>query len=286
MQNPTVLHRTSADPTVRRRLSRFAMIGVLGALASGAVPAFAQPASAPAAPASAPASQPATKPVPADGKRIAAEDPAQPNPKWLTDGYIEGRFMSKHLSFLERAKESPVDLLFLGDSITEGWLSRGSDVFKAHFGKYATGNFGISGDRTQHVLWRIANGELDTIKPKVVVLMIGTNNSNLPADEIARGTTAVVKNIEYKLPETKILLLGIFPRGIDANDPMRLKMADANKILAKLDDGQHVFYQDIASAFLAPDGTLPDFGDHLHPNTAGYEKWAGAIQEKVDALMK
>ena len=117
-----------------------------------------------------------------------------------------------HEKFLSQAKKGDIDLLFLGDSITQGWNN--NEVWRRHFGPRKAANFGIGGDRTEHVLWRIQNGELEGIAPKVTVLMIGTNNSgaNTP-EEIAQGITAIVDELRKRLPNTKILLLGVFPRG-------------------------------------------------------------------------
>ena len=163
----------------------------------------------------------------------------------------DGRWMDLHNRFVERAKQAKsekIDLLFLGDSITQGWNN--NEVWKRFYGPRNAANFGIGGDRTQHVLWRIQNGELDGIEPKVVVLMIGTNNaSSATADEIAQGVTAIVKELRQRLPESKILLLGVFPRG-QKPDPTREKLQAVNEKIARLDDGSHVKYLDIGKVFL------------------------------------
>jgi beta-glucosidase len=198
-----------------------------------------------------------------------------------------------HESFLKRGKSGPIGVLFLGDSITEAW-GRGDvkAIWDSHYGKYQPANFGISGDRTQHVLWRIQQGELDGIKPKVVVLMIGTNNSGYSALQIARADFAIVSEIHRKLPDTKILLLGIFPRGDDPNKPnvaaLRAKLKSVNAALAKLDDGKKTRYLEIWDPFLQPDGTLGKdiMPDALHPNAKGYQIWADAMQPLLDEMMK
>ena len=121
---------------------------------------------------------------------------------------------NRHKGFVAIAKKGNIDVVFFGDSITDGWRGRGQDVWKERYGTLHAANFGIGGDRTQHVLWRLQNGELDGYTPKVAVVMIGTNNlgSNTD-DEIADGIKAVVAEIKKQQPKTKILLLGIFPRG-------------------------------------------------------------------------
>ena len=193
--------------------------------------------------------------------------------------------MKLHESFLDRAKKGHVDLLFLGDSITQGWHD--NDVWKRFYGLRHAANFGIGGDQTQHVLWRIRHGELDGIHPRVVVLMIGTNNvGSNSADEIAQGITAIIKDLRQKLPETRILLLGVFPRGEKPN-PGREKIEEVNRQIRGLDDGSHVTYLDIGKAFLNPDGSIsreimPDF---LHLTARGYRIWADAIEPTLWRLL-
>ncbi len=149
---------------------------------------------------------------------LATALPAQPpdvaapklDPK---TGQPQAGFLKAHEEFLALAREGTAGLVFLGDSITAGW-KRQQAIWDRAFGKYQPVNFGIGGDRTQHVLWRIENGELDGIKPKAVVIMIGTNNSALDsAEAIARGITRIVETVRAKQPQAKILLLAVFPRG-------------------------------------------------------------------------
>jgi lysophospholipase L1-like esterase len=197
---------------------------------------------------------------------------------------------NRHKGFVAIAKKGNIDVVFLGDSITDGWRNGGKDVWKEHFEPLHAANFGIGGDRTQHVLWRIENGELEGYKPKAAVLMIGTNNLGANTDEeIAEGVTAIVKQIHKKHPKTKVLLLGIFPRGEKPTDKNRDRIKNINKMISKLDDGgKTVKYLDIGKKFLEKDGTMskeimPDF---LHPSKKGYEIWAAAIDEPLKDLMK
>ena len=202
----------------------------------------------------------------------------------------------RHDKFVEMAKKGDIDLLFLGDSITDAWGGEGhgkgggGEIFTKEFLPMKAANFGIGGDRTQHVLWRLQNGELDGIKPKVVMLMIGTNNSNgkdNTAEEIAEGVKAIVEEIHKKSPETKVLLLGIFPRGEKPN-PQREKIKMVNEIIAKLDDkGKTVKYLDIGDKFMDKDGIIskdimPDF---LHLTPKGYQIWADAVKAPIEELM-
>ena len=199
----------------------------------------------------------------------------------------DGSWMKLHARFLERARSSEgIDLLFLGDSITQGWGNNA--VWQRYYGPRNAANFGIGGDRTEHVLWRIQNGEIDGISPKVVVLMIGTNNSGSnSAGEIAEGIKAIVTTLREKLPRTKVLLLGVFPRGERPDNPVRAKLAAVNEIIATLDDGENVKYLDIGERFLNDDGTLsreimPDF---LHLSRKGYRIWADAIEPTLWSML-
>lgn len=216
-----------------------------------------------------------------------AQAPDVAAPKMGNNGEVNPGFASSHEKFVQIAKEGTAELLFLGDSITAGWNGK-KEIWDKAFGQYKPANFGIGGDRTQHVLWRITNGELDGIKPKAVVLMIGTNNSSSDSAEgIAKGITNIVTTIREKQPQAKILLLAVFPRGEKPN-PTREKLAQVNAIIAKLDDGKHVHYLDIGSKFLQPDGGLSKdiMPDYLHLSAAGYQIWADAIESELAQLMK
>jgi lysophospholipase L1-like esterase len=192
---------------------------------------------------------------------------------------------------LQRARENPgeCDIAFIGDSITHAWENSGRNVWKKFYGSRKCLNFGHSGDRTQHVLWRFENGQLDGIKPRAVVLMIGTNNSNKDDNtesDILEGVQAVVKQIRARLPETKVILLGIFPRG-KTFSPQRGKILQVNQALARLDDGKNIFFIDFGPQLIEADGSIakavmPDF---LHLSEHGYEIWAEAIEPKLKELL-
>ena len=202
----------------------------------------------------------------------------------------DAKWVQRHEGFVKIAKEGGVNLLFVGDSITDGWRGRGKAIWEVNFVPLKAANFGIGGDRTQHVLWRLQNGELDGIKPKLAVLMIGTNNLRSNTDEqIADGIKAIIAEIQKRTPDTKILLLGIFPRAAAAGDPARARIANINQAIAKWDDGgKTIRYMDIGKKFLAEDGTLPKeiMPDALHPNEKGYEIWAEAIKDVVREMLK
>jgi lysophospholipase L1-like esterase len=207
-------------------------------------------------------------------------------------------YVARHEGFMKDKetllKNGPIQFVLLGDSITDGWRGKnGKSVFDEAFGKYNPYNTGIGGDRTQHLIWRVDNGELDGLNPnpKVAMLMIGTNNlgGNPSNDDIAAGITKIVKEIHEKLPQTKVLLLAIFPRSEKPDNPARARIKAINEQISKLDDGgKTVTYLDIGNKFLAEDGTLPKdvMPDFLHPNAKGYQIWADAIKPTLDEMMK
>ncbi|RYY27699.1 MAG: GDSL family lipase [Sphingomonadales bacterium] len=182
-------------------------------------------------------------------------------------------------------------MLFVGDSITDffGRADRGADVWKARYAPLRAANFGISGDTTQDVLWRMQNGELDGFKAKLIVLMLGTNNiGRNPNAEIAAGDAAIIAEFRKRQPQAKVLLLGIFPRGSDPNGAGRIAVREINTHLAALADNQSIFFLDIAPSFLNPDGKLIEGAmvDGLHPGPKGYQIWADAIDPAVQKLMR
>jgi lysophospholipase L1-like esterase len=201
-------------------------------------------------------------------------------------------FQAKHQANREVAKQGDAEVLFMGDSITDFWRNAdgpfaGKPVLDKHFGHWKVANFGIAGDTTQGVLYRLQNGEGQGFSPRAVMLMIGTNNTlRNTAAEIAEGIGAVVLELQRDFPQAKILLLGVFPRG-RPNDPVRATIADINRTIAKLHDGERVHYLDIGAQFLAADGSIPGdvMSDLLHPGPKGYEIWAQAVKEPLSSLM-
>src|SRR5262249_5036564 len=156
-------------------------------------------------------------------------------------------------------------------------------------GSMRTANFAVAGDTTQGVLWGLKNGEGQGFQPKAVMLMVGTNNTGAStAPEIAEGVGAVGLEMRKDFPDARILLLAIFPRSVPG-DPVRDKIAEANTIIARLDDQRHVFFMDIGAKFLDEKGVfLPDAfrADNLHPQAKGYDIWGAAVQAKLAELMK
>ena len=211
--------------------------------------------------------------------------PAAPTaPPLSPDGPIPKEvFLAQHEAFLKR-KAEPIRVLFIGDENTAGWNRGGKAVWASRYAKLDAANFSYN-DRIEQMLWRIANGELDGISPKVVILEIGTDNNNDRAAKITAGVTAIVKQINEKLPQAKLLLLGIFPRGTHETDHLRKKMAAVNAELAKL---SNVSYLEIWEPFLAEDGSIPKevMPDALHLSARGYQIWADAMQPTLDNLLK
>lgn len=193
-------------------------------------------------------------------------------------------------------KRAKPQILFIGDSIThffggekfDSYALRGQKTWSEFYAPRNAGNLGFGWDKTENVLWRLQHGAVDGIAPKLVVVMIGTNNSGTcEAADIAAGITAIVAELNQKLPQSKILLLGIFPRG-EKPGPQREKLAAVNQLIAKLDGTRSVTFLDIGAKFLTADGLItkdimPDF---LHPNEKGYRIWAEAIEATVTRLMR
>lgn len=179
-----------------------------------------------------------------------------------------------------------IDIGFIGDSITARW--RGSENWTKHWGTYNAVNMGIGGDSTQHVLWRLENGQLEGYKAKMFVVMIGTNNlwgkTAKPADAAA-GVKAILDLIQAKQPQAKILLMSLLPVG-EKPGPGRESRAAVNQIIAKYAGGS-ITYMDIAEKYLQPDRTISKevMHDFLHLAPAGYDIWADAISGNVKEIL-
>ena len=216
-----------------------------------------------------------------------------PQPNTAIVPSLAAGFVAKHQANLEVAKQGDANVLFMGDSITDFWRNPdgpfgGKPVLDKYFGQWKVANFGIAGDTTQGVLYRLKAGEGKGFSPRAVMLMIGTNNTGRnTAAEIAEGIGAIVLELQNDFPNAKILLLGIFPRGRTANDPARATIAEINKTISKLHDGSRVHYLDIGAGFLDADGNIPQdvMSDALHPSAKGYEIWAKAVLQPLSALM-
>ncbi len=185
--------------------------------------------------------------------------------------------------------EKEVDLLMVGDSIVFGWSRTGHKVWKEFYGKRKAVNIGSSGDRTYHMLWHFQNGGLDGMKghnPKLVVMMIGTNNRGEPklqGKDTAYGILALLKEVRAKLPDSKILLMPIFPRGNTPADKGRIRNDGINKIIRTYADNKTVHWLDIGHVFLDKEGNMNRalMPDGLHPNEEGYRVWGRAMEPTI-----
>jgi lysophospholipase L1-like esterase len=197
---------------------------------------------------------------------------------------------TRHEQRVALTAKGGIDVAFIGDSITHSWENGGKAVWAKNFAPLKSGNYGFSGDRTEHVLWRLQNGEVIGAQPKVVVIMIGTNNighgSSTPA-QTADGVEAIVGKLLGEIPGTQILLLGVFPRGLTANDDMRKKAAASTAGFEHLGSHDQVTFLDIGKFFIRPSGTLKVtmMPDRLHLSGGGYEIWAKAILPTVTELL-
>ena len=182
--------------------------------------------------------------------------------------------------------EGEIDVAFVGDSITARW--RDSENWKQHWGSYRAVNMGIGGDSTQHVLWRLQNGDLDGYKAKLFVVMIGTNNmwsEDPDPAQAAAGVKAVLDMIQANQPQAKILLMSILPTGENPN-PGREKRMAVNELISKFAGGS-VEYMDITAKYLEADGTISKevMHDFLHLAPKGYDIWAESISAKVKEIV-
>ncbi|MFY9781082.1 MAG: GDSL-type esterase/lipase family protein [Candidatus Baltobacteraceae bacterium] len=183
------------------------------------------------------------------------------------------------------------EIAFIGDSLTEGWEAAGIEVWESRFAQRGAVNFGVGGDLTGDVLWRVEHGELDGLALRLIVLLVGTNDlgSGLSPAATFRGIAATVRALAARFPEAHVLLLGILPRGSGGPlSPMRRSVAAVNASLTCLDDGKRVHFLDIGGAFLEPGGAVrPEMfeADKVHLAAPGYRAWADAMGDAFNALL-
>lgn len=208
-------------------------------------------------------------------------------PRLDANGQILASFLRTHEQFVDIASKGGAQVVFLGDSVTAGWANH-PDLFEREYGRHRAVNFGLSGDQTQHLLWRIDNRTLDGLQPKVVVLMIGTNNSRIAdhtPQQTARGIRKIIRAIHRRSPTTKVLLLAILPRGSAAADA---KNQQVNALIAKYHDGSRTHYLDMRRSFLGPDGQVSReiMPDELHLSELGYRIWADTMRSTLNDLTR
>jgi len=222
--------------------------------------------------------------------RSESVTPGMLNESWSIDWW-----RPRHEQKLEEKRQliaagTPPEVVFIGDSITQGWEKEGRAVWEHHFAKLHGLALGFGGDRTENALWRLQHGEIDGIAPKAVVLMIGTNNTGHRTENpetTAAGIKRLLDEIRQRLPKAQVLLLAIFPRGEKPDDLLRGINRRVNQIIEGYADGRQVHFLDIGAALLQPDGTLSKdvMPDLLHPNERGYEIWQRAMAPTLQNLM-
>ena len=200
----------------------------------------------------------------------------------------------RHEAVSKIVRERRPTLVFIGDSITQMFGGEphdrpqpGKEVWEKYYSKRNAANLGFGYDYTENVLWRIEHGELDGAAAKVVVLLIGTNNTGKnSAPDIAGAIRAICDLIRKKQPQAKILLLGILPRSAKP-DASRAKIAEINRLISKYDGQNGVTYLDVGGKFIGADGTISKelMYDYLHPAAKGYEVLAEAIEPSLVRLL-
>ena len=189
-----------------------------------------------------------------------------------------------------RAANLQPDVVFVGDSITHNWEKDGKAAWAANYAKYHALDLGFGGDHTENVLWRLQHGELDGYKTRVVVMMIGTNNTGDRMEDpatTAKGVRRLLDEVRRRQPDAKILLLAVFPRDEKPDSPLRRINDRLNSTLATFADDRGVFFLDIDAALANPDGTLSRdvMPDLLHPNEKGYAIWAERMNPTLQRLL-
>lgn len=222
--------------------------------------------------------------------RTVSVTPEPLNEPWSLDWWMPRHEQKLKEIAARRAGGTLPEVVFLGDSITQGWEKEGKDEWARRYARHHALNLGYSGDRTENILWRLQHGEVDGLAPKVVVLMAGTNNTGHRQEDprtTAAGLERIVGELRQRLPAAKLLVLGIFPRDAQPDSRQRRINDDVNGIIAGLADNRHVFYHDISRAFLDANGVLPTdvMPDLLHPNARGYALWAEAMEPVLQRLL-
>ncbi|MEP7048918.1 MAG: GDSL-type esterase/lipase family protein [Pseudomonadota bacterium] len=231
---------------------------------------------------------PPKAPVPMPQKAYRQDVTDKPVPRIGAEpSTISEEWRAHHERQLHAPNRAAAKVIFLGDSITEGWGV--APAYRDRFDKYKPLNLGISGDFTQNVLWRIDQGALSGTNPEALVLMIGVNNlaGGFSPKETVAGIRAIVAAVQTRLPNTQVLLLAILPARQSPGDPLRQRIIEANGLLAGLAGLARVRIHDVGAVLLEPDGTLSKTTtrDFLHPTAAGYERLSEAVAPLLDTLL-
>lgn len=202
-----------------------------------------------------------------------------------------GWWRTRHEAKVKEAEKGGYDLVFIGDSITQGWEGSGKKVWKKYYAHRSALNLGYSADRTEHVLWRLQNGELENVDPKLFVVMIGTNNTGQRQDapeDTAEGVRLILDLLRKRNPAAKVLLLAVFPCDEQADGWRRKTNDEVNKLIKPMAAGMGVGWLDLSEVFLDENGVLPKsvMPDRLHPKRKGYGMWAAAMEPTIKELLK
>lgn len=230
-------------------------------------------------------------PVLGNASMIVCPDTAAAlTPATLQESWAVEWWMPRHEEKLTEDGREDAKLLFIGDSITHGWETTGNDIWTKYYVDYGAYNIGFSGDRTENVLWRLEHGEVDGINPKLAILMIGTNNTGHRQDSpecTSRGIEMILDELKQRLPDTRILLLAIFPREATPEGELRQLNNRINERISTLADDEQVFFLNINHAFLDDEGILSEeiMPDLLHPNEYGYELWAEEMDPAIQKFL-
>jgi hypothetical protein len=222
-------------------------------------------------------------------KEVAKRTHAAVTPVRIPFPEVQEWYWPRHDAVNERLKQGNVDLLFVGNSIMNGWDNTGKKYWDQYYVPRNAVNMGFGWDWTQHTLWRLDHSDFSNISPKLAVVLIGTNNSNgndNAAEEIADGIIAICGRLHTQFPDMKILLLAIFPRESEPC-PQREKITQANQWASRIADGELIHYLDLSHLFLSEYGKLRQelMPDSLHPNEEGYRVWAEAMEPKIAELL-
>lgn len=223
--------------------------------------------------------------------KTASVTPGMLNEYWSIDWWLPRHQQKLAEAKAIKEKGGKIDLLFIGDSITQGWEKAGAPVWQKHYAQRNAFAIGFGGDRTENVLWRLQHGALDNMSPKLVVMMIGTNNTGHRHENpefTAAGIKTLLAEVQQRLPESKILLLAVFPRDENPDGQLRKINNGVNDLIKDFADNKTIYFADINSVFLTKDGVLPKtiMPDLLHPNEQGYELWAKALEPQLKKLLK
>ncbi|MDC8787062.1 GDSL-type esterase/lipase family protein [Roseateles koreensis] len=222
--------------------------------------------------------------------RTESVTPSMLNQSWAINWWLPRH--RKKLAEIQQLSQASqhTEVIFIGDSITQGWENEGRAVWAQHYEQYHALNLGFGGDHTENVLWRLQHGELGGIHPRVAVLMIGTNNTGDRYEDprtTAAGVQRIVEEIRARLPDTQILLLAVFPRGEKPEDPTRRLNARVNALIAGLGYSDKVHFLNINDVLMHPDGTVTKdvMPDLLHLSEKGYDLWASAMNPTLLKLL-